>query len=279
MVNIGYRSARLKGKLARHLYEQNIDQRLRVPIENFTRLNCSVYCLSCARDFPEQVANIRSFFKYVGIPEKYVVVADGYSLEQQKFLYQLHACLKVVPLPDFIGQELPQQVYDYAASNGMGKKLATILSIPIGKGSIYTDSDVLFFPGGGELTELINANDTQSYYLPDADPAFDLRILQETERDNPVNGGFILFKHQPDWSLAMERFLNLQDPPNYFTEQTMMHLTLHRDNAKPLPKDKYIMWRDDEFIFRDRYAKDTTVLRHYVTPVRHKFWCNWQYLA
>ncbi|NEO28342.1 MAG: hypothetical protein F6K03_16050 [Kamptonema sp. SIO4C4] len=279
MVNIGYRLARFKGKVTRNLYEKNIDQRLRVPIETLTRLNCSVYCLSCPKDFPEQVANIRSFFKYVGIPQTYVIIADGYSSEQRKFLYQLHACIKVIPLPDFIGEQLPQPVYDYAKSNSMGKKLATILSIPMEKTAIYTDSDVLFFPGGKELTQLINTNDSQSYYLPDADPAFDPRILQDTEQDNPVNGGFILFKHQPDWSLAMERFLNLSDPPNYFTEQTMMHLTLHRDDAKPLPKDKYVMGRDDEFIYRDRYAKDSTVLRHYVTPVRHKFWCNWQYLV
>ncbi|MDB9314939.1 hypothetical protein PN462_17630 [Spirulina sp. CS-785/01] len=63
----------------------------------------------------------------------------------------------------------------------------------------------------------------------------------------------------------MERFLNLEEKPNYFTEQTMMHLTLHREQAKPLSKDKYVMYRDDEFVFCDRYAKDTTVSRHYVT--------------
>jgi hypothetical protein len=181
----------------------------------------------------------------------------------------------------FVNPELPPPVFDYLRTQSMGKKLGMILSIPIqsGETSIYTDSDICFFPGAIALRELMSFNDQQSYFLPDRDPAFDARLLQVGEGKNPVNGGFLIFKSPPDWQLAMQRFLALTEPPNYFTEQTMMHLTLHQMGAKALPKTQYIMERDDEFQWRDRYASQSIVLRHYVTPVRHKFWGNWQYLC
>lgn len=278
MVNMGYRAARLQGKITRSLYIRRITQIVRRPIEQETKLNVVVYALSCPRDLPEQIASIRSFLTSVGIPEQFTVISDGYSEEECQLIQAIHPCIAVISLQEFT-QGLPQKVYDYANLNPMGKKLAAILSIPCDGVSIYTDSDIFFFPKTTKLKDLINTAHSHSYYLPDTDPAFDLRIIQKSERENPINGGFIVFKQKPNWDFAMERFLKLPEPPNYFTEQTMMHLTLHREGAKPLPRDRYIMWRDDEFLFRDRYATQDTVLRHYVTPVRHKFWCNPQYLV
>ncbi|MBP0016335.1 MAG: hypothetical protein J7647_02110 [Cyanobacteria bacterium SBLK] len=278
MVNIGYRVARLQGKITRALYLRRIPQIVNRPIQQETQLDLAVYALSCPRDLPEQVASIRSFLSSVGIPEQFTIISDGYSTKECELLEKIHPCVAVISLQEFT-RGLPQKIYDYAAINPMGKKLAAILSIPCDRVSIYTDSDILFFPQATELKNLVDLANPNAYYLPDIDPAFDLRIIQESERKNPINGGFILFKKKPNWDFAMERFLHLQEPPNYFTEQTMMHLTLHREGAKPFPKARYIMWRDDEFLFRDRYANQETVLRHYVTPVRHKFWCNPQYLV
>lgn len=278
MINIGYRLARLQGKITRSLYQQKNPRIIRRSIQPQKQLKVAIYSLSCPRDLPEQISSIRSFLNYAGIPEQFTIISDGYSDRECQLLKNIHPCIVVISLSEFT-RGLPQKVYDYAAINPMGKKLAAILSIPGDRVSIYTDSDIFFFPQAKELESLIQTADPYSYYLPDIDPAFDLRILQESERENPINGGFIIFKKKANWDFAMERFLNLQEPPNYFTEQTMMHLTLHREKSKPLPKDRYIMSRDDEFIFRDRYATEETVLRHYVTPVRHKFWCNPQYLV
>jgi hypothetical protein len=278
MVNLGYRAARLQGKIMRSLYQQRISNLVRHPLKQEKKIAVAIYSLSCPRDLPEQVASIRSFLSYVGIPENFTVISDGYSDRECQLLAAIHPCILVIPLDRFT-RGLPQKVYDYAAINPMGKKLAAILSIPCDRVSIYTDSDIFFFPKARELENLIYATDPDSYYLPDTNPAFDFRIIQESERENPINGGFILLKQKPNWDFAMKRFFHLQEPPNYFTEQTIMHLTLHQERAKPLPRNQYIMWRDDEFAFRDRYANQEIVLRHYITPVRHKFWCNPQYLV
>lgn len=279
MVNWGYRAARLRGQLTRWSYEQRLKTIARRALPPASPLQATIYSLSCQRDLPEQVACVRSFLSFVGVPQQFVIISDGsYTAAAIAQLERIHPCVKVVQLLAFANPALPPAVFDYMRSNAMGKKLLAILSIPIADTTVYTDSDIFFFPGARRLATRLEASDQQSYYLPDNDPAFDRRILKAGEEAEPINGGFIVFKTQPDWQTAMERFLKLAEPPNYFTEQTMMHLTLHRLGAKPLERDRYIMGRDDEFLWRDRYADRDIVLRHYVTPVRHKFWGNWRYL-
>ena len=37
---------------------------------------------------------------------------------------------------------------------------------------------------------------------------------------------------------------------------------------------KNVLQLDDQFVYSDRYAKPAIALRHYVNPVRHKFWTS-----
>ncbi len=277
MVNLGYRAARLKGKLGRALYTRCLSRWAPVA-HNGRPLAAQVYSLSCERDLPEQVASITLWLRHVGVPQQYTVISDGsYTAASMELLHRLHPCVRVVPLVDFARPDLPAAVFRYAALNPMGKKLAVLLSLPLTEPTVYTDSDIVYFPAARALAALLEQADGQNYYLADASPSFDRRILHsEAEAADPINGGFIVLKRSLDWQLALQRFLALEEPPNYFTEQTMVHLTLHRDGAQPLERQRYIMELDDEFVYRDRYAHcPRVILRHYVNPVRHKFWGNW----
>ncbi len=54
----------------------------------------------------------------------------------------------------------------------------------------------------------------------------------------------------------------------------MTHLTMHENSARPLDPAKYILQLDDQSLFADHYAGARLALRHYVNPVRHKFWTS-----
>jgi len=54
----------------------------------------------------------------------------------------------------------------------------------------------------------------------------------------------------------------------------MTHLTMHANHAAPFDPRKYVLQLDDQFVYPDRYANPTIALRHYVNPVRHKFWTS-----
>jgi len=274
MVNVPYHTARLRGHLTRSLYKVALPQIVRQALGQTQTVPVSVYALSCERDLPEQVASIRSFIRYVGIPHQFTVISDGsYSDRSCELLQQIHPCIQVLPIDQLIRPDLPQAVYDYAAQQAMGKKLAALLSLSISGPTLYTDSDILFFPGATDLAGLILSEDRVSRYLPDCTNKFDQRVIyDEMENLNPINAGFILLKDNLNWDFALDRLANLDELNNYFTEQTLVHLTLHRNHAQPLDPNLYVLRVDDQFIYSDKHAHNKIALRHYVNNVRHKFW-------
>ncbi|WP_392478272.1 hypothetical protein [Nostoc sp. C110] len=276
MVNIGYHTAKIQGKFNRSLYKSAISQIVNIPIKQARQVPVSIYALSCERDLPEQVASIRSFIRHVGIPETFTVVSDGsYTDSSCNLLRRIHPCVQVILLQNFLRTDLPQCVLDYAKLHPMGRKLSALMSIPVNGTTIYTDSDILFFPGGIDLIDLSKSDDKYSLYLPDCSMSLDERIIyDESEKSNPVNGGFILFRHEFDWSFAIERLANLPEVPSYFTEQTIVHLTMHHNHGKALCSNKYVLNVEDQFIYPDKSASKNIALRHYVSDVRHKLWFN-----
>lgn len=274
MVNIPYHVARIQGRLMRSLYKSALPQIAKIPILQTLRVPVTVYALSCERDLPEQVASLRSFIRYAGIPERFTIISDGsYTENSCKLLEGIHPCVEVVPLENLKRTDLPQSVYDYAAQHAMGRKLLALLSIPVNHTTIYTDSDILFFPGASDLVNLANSDNTASRYLPDCASKMDERVIYDDfEKIDPVNGGFIIFKEPLDWRFALERLSKLKELNHYFTEQTLVHLTMHYNQAKPLCSKRYVLSVEDQFIYPDKYADKEIALRHYVNDVRHKFW-------
>ena len=276
MVNVAYHTARTQGKMMRSLYKAVLPQIVKLPISQTQKIPISVYALSCERDLPEQVASLRSFIRHAGIPERFTIISDGsYTESSCNLLRQIHPCVEVLPLEEMKRTDLPQSVYDYASQHSMGRKLLALMSIPINLTTIYTDSDILFFPGASDLVELAKLDNTSSLYLPDCATKMDDRVIyDDREKLNPVNGGFIVFKKPLDWSFAVERLSKIIELNHYFTEQTLVHLTMHYNQAKPLCSKRYVLSVEDQFIYPDMYAGKEIALRHYVSDVRHKFWLN-----
>jgi hypothetical protein len=276
MVNVGYHSARLQGKLIRSLYRRWITQIVRTPIAQTLRVPITVYAFSCERDLPEQVASLRSFIRHVGIPEHFTIISDGsYTESSCNLLRQIHPCVEVLPVEQLKRTDLPKSVYNFAAQHSLGRKFLALLSLPIKGATIYTDSDILFFPGASDLVNFTDSDNSSCLYLPDCGTRMDERVIYEDlENLNPVNSGFIIFKEPLDWSFALERLSKLKEFNHYFTEQTLVHLTMHYNQAKPLCSKRYVLNVEDQFIYPDKYAGQEIALRHYVNDVRHKLWLN-----
>jgi hypothetical protein len=274
MVNIPYHAARVRGRLTRSIYKASLSKVVKIPIPKTQEISANVFALSCERDLPEQIASIRSLIRHVGIPDRFTVISDGsYTEESCELLCQIHQCVEVLKIEKLVGNSLPKCVYDYAAQQTMGKKLAVLLSLPIQKTTVYTDSDILFFPGAVDLANIITSSDHSSRYLPDCATKMDERVIyNENEKINPVNGGFIIFKKQLNWDFALERLSRVQELNHYFTEQTLVHLTMHYNHALPLSSKQYVLSVDDQFIYSDKFATKEIALRHYVSDIRHKFW-------
>jgi hypothetical protein len=234
-----------------------------------------VFAYSNEENLPEQVASIRSFLRHVGRPGRFVVVSDGsHTGGSIRLLERIDPSVCVVKTAG-VPPELPEKVRSYLAHHPTGKQLALIMTLPRDLPALYVDSDVLFFAGATDLLARLADRAAPACYLADCQFAGDDRLLRDrTEQDQPVNTGLLLLFRKLDWSQSIARFLELEGEPTFFTNQTLTHLAMHENAARPLDPGKYILQLDDQFIFADRYASSAAALRHYVNPVRHKFWTS-----
>ncbi len=276
MINVGYHTAKVQGNFLRSVYKSCLSRLIDFPIKQERQVPIKVYALSCERDLPEQVVSLRSFLRHVGIPDAFTIMSDGsYTSESIELLKSMHPCVDVQLLTKFQRDDLPQSVCKYASQQAMGKKLAALMSIPIDGATLYTDSDILFFQGASDLAELAASEDTHTYYLPDCKNSLDKRLIYgNVEMQNPINAGFILFKKALDWHEPVQRLDKLKEPPNYFSEQTIVNLTIKCNHGIALSSEKYIMNVDDQFMYPDKFASKEIAMRHYVSDIRHKFWLS-----
>lgn len=273
-MNLPYHYVRLEGKIVRAFYSARLSTIVRQPVRIERELPFEVFSYSGESSLPEQVASIRSFLANAGRPKQFTVVSDGsYTDASAGLLQKIDNCVRVErdapPLPS----GLPENVHARLTEHFTGKQLSLIMSLPMNGPALYTDADVLFFPQAKELADLSRAQSVSALYLPDYQFSADERLIQNArERENPVNMGFLLLFQKLDWSPGLERLKALAGMPNFFTTQTVVHLCMHANRAQPFDSKKFVLRADDEFIYRDLYAGPSIAMRHYVNPVRHKFW-------
>jgi hypothetical protein len=273
MPNYGYHLARAEGSAARTIYRALLPSIVRRRISVGPEVPGNVFAYSGESALPEQVASIRSFLKHVGRPRRFTVVSDGTLSDRGRGILQsIDSVISIsdsAPLPN----DLPIGLHPYLTTHPTGKQLALIMSLPVDGPTLYVDSDVLFFPGARDLIRLLEKGGAPAFYLADCRLSADERLFRDdAEKAQPVNTGVLLLFEKLDWALAIRRFMEGPGLPNFFTNQTMTHLAMHANRALPLDERKYVLQLDDQFVYSDRYACCNLALRHYVNPVRHKFW-------
>lgn len=273
-MNIAYHWALFEGKLMRKLYRVALPFIVRRKIKIPQDVPCGVYSYSGESSLAEQVASIRSFLAYAGRPKEFTVVSDGsYTAASIRLLEKIDHCVHVQKIAPPLPPNLPEKVQSFLTTHFTGRQITLIMSLPANGPALYTDADVLFFPGAGEIGELSQTQSVSAFYQADYDFSGDHRLLRdEAEKRNAVNMGFLLLFKKLDWSLGLERLRASDGVPNFFTTQTLTHLSLHANGARPFDPTKFVLQLDDQTIYRDKYAGRSIAARHYVNPVRHKFW-------
>jgi hypothetical protein len=273
--NFGYHFARWEGDLRRKTYRALLPAIAQRSVHPSRKVPLDLYSYSGEAMLPEQVRSIRSFLRHVGRPKSFTVITDGsHCARSVELLKMIDPVVSIRPTGEHLPPDLPEKFRHYVTTYPMGKQLGLIMSLPRNGPAFYVDSDVLFFPGATDLMRDSTATDAPALYLPDCqDCSADPRVLREpNEALEPVNSGLLMLLRPLDWSLGIRRFLDLEGEPNFFTNQTIVHLVMHANGAMPLDATRYVLQLDDQFIYPDRYSGPHLVLRHYVNPVRHKFW-------
>ena len=273
--NFGYHLARWEARLRRKSYQACLPAIVSRPLSPLADLPVDLYSYSNEAMLPEQVRSIRSLLRHAGRPRSFNVVSDGtHRPESIQILEAIDPVVSVRSVEEFRPNSLWPRFDHYIATHPLGKQLGLIMSLPRFGPALYLDADVLFFPGAVDLIAKAQTSDVPALYLLDCEvSSIDRRVLRDArESESPVNCGFLFLFQAMDWSLCLERFQELDGEPDFFTNQTLIHLVMHANGAQSLDPERYVLRLDDQFVYRDDYASPAIVLRHYVNPVRHKFW-------
>lgn len=272
--NVPYHLARLEGKIVRWLYQLALPRIARRKIDIPREMPFEVYAYSGESTLPEQVASIRSFLINAGRPRQFTVVSDGSHTEKSIVLLEsIDRCIRVQTCAPPLPPGLPDQVQSYLTGHFTGKQLALIMSLPNNGPTLYADSDVLFFPEARRLADLSRTPSVSALYLRDYQLSADPRLIHNAaDAEKPVNMGFLLLFRKLDWSIGVRRLEKLPGTPNFFTTQAVVHLCMHSNDAVEFDPQTFVLEATDEFVYRDQYAATSIAIRHYVNPIRHKFW-------
>jgi hypothetical protein len=270
MPNFAYHRARAEGAFVRKLYRSLLPRIVRQNLDPNGSIALEVFAYSGHENLPEQIASIRSFLRHAGRPKRFAVISDGtYTHEDIDLIERIDPSVTVenVPAPP---SNISPSLASYLQAHPTGKQLALVMSLPRDEPALYVDSDVFFF---AQANDLAKAQGRPALYLADCQFSGDARLIRSPdERKAPVNTGALLISQELDWSLGIERLVELSGAPNFFTNQTVTHLVMHANGAAPFDPGKYVLQLDDQTVYRDWHAGDRLALRHYVNPVRHKFW-------
>lgn len=271
-MRFAYHIARYEGRAIRAIYERALPLIVRWPRRSAGSIAVHVVAFSSARDLPEQVASARSFLRYVGEPPSFTVASDGsHDARQRDLLRRVHPAVDVVDWDAYARVDLPERVLRYAAVNPMGKKLAVIASLPP-EPVLYVDSDVLFFPGARDPAARNVLAARSSAYQPQGwSVGYDHSLLPDTGGE-AVNAGFIVVASPLNWRSAFDLLPDQPRPDDVYLEQTLVHLAMRETGARPLPLARFPVHDRDQFLYREAHHPRRTVLRHYVSVTRHKFW-------
>lgn len=274
MLNFGYRLARAHGAAVRAAYAAALPYLPAPVVRNSKPLPFEVYTYSGEAALPEQIASLRSLLRHAGQPKKITIVSDGtHSRQSLDLLQRLDRNLVIAQPADFVAPDIPSRLHAYLTRHPTGKQLALMMALPMDGPALYLDSDILFFRGAEALTAELFASEGPAAFLADCRLSADERMFRDSrERVNPVNAGFVFWREKLDWASSIERFLDLPGEPIFFTNQTLTHLAMHANEARPLDPKKFLLQLDDQFSYGDFHPNPGRIMRHYVNPVRHKFW-------
>ncbi|MES2307866.1 MAG: hypothetical protein V4507_03310 [Verrucomicrobiota bacterium] len=277
-MNIGFHAGRLLARWKRTQWKKRYEKNFPPFPSNAETISKKFVYYTCEEHLPELILSIQSLIRYVGRPEKILIIGDG-SLSPQTLLRlnQWNPVIQAMNFSQFLKPEIPsilQRHWNRGDLPGkMAIKLSVFMSLPLEGTTVFLDSDIIFYPGARNHGFFITENRSGIFYLRDCGFSGEERMIyNEFEKKNPVNSGFFVLDRPLDWDRALKRFSELGDTFVWFVDQTSLHLAMHDSHAEELDPQRCVLHLRDQFQFREDLIPEETVFRHYVTPVRHHLW-------
>ena len=234
------------------------------------------FCSNADKDL--LAVSLYSFVKEVGIPKKVKIVSDG-SLKDLRFLdfIKQDERLELVSWEELVGanKALFGAVYDRCLALAQKyKRIRKTLCLRVISSlqGWYTDSDILFFEKFRLYLPYFQGSKESLYSVDNDWGCLDQQYLGKNHRKGyQVNYGFLIFCGDLDWTEAMQYLMNVDGEYDFFDQTTIQVLVdSNPDRFQPLDPRVFSVSTADHFLLKFRMPN--LCLRHFVRPIRHKFW-------
>ena len=236
-------------------------------------IDFEIISFSGSRDFEEQMLSILTFIHHAGMPRIWTLYSDGsHKADEKSFLNQHFPFVRFKLWNENQKIERYPLLEKYLDSCHLAKKLHAILTHPIEGQTIYTDSDVVFYPN---ISLYFSSPLLQSglWYMSDTNwDSFRKQNAGELKKMYHLNSGFMVLNKTFDFNLNLEYFENLNLQFTYFSEQNSFDYSFGKQKTSLLDPRQFIVSTDDQFNLNTTYLPEKIALRHYINPVRHKMW-------
>lgn len=239
--------------------------------DSFESVNIELISFSGYGGFWDQVFCILSFLNNVGSPVKWTIYSDKGHSDFQKRLFKRIPFVYIQDWDVNYEQEFGQEVSNLP---WQFKKLIAFSKHSYCLSTIFTDSDILFYPAFRKYLQIITNG---SWFLPEPPSVQNLDTNYVNSKATSMynfNAGFFVLDGRVSFSSGLSYLKNNGDKkPQYFADQTALNLVIRGlDKAQVLDPRIFYLSTDDHFTITHCINYDEIAIRHFVGPVRHKMW-------
>lgn len=171
----------------------------------------------------------------------------------------------------------PSLIANFADRTPVGRKLMMLLFLQSQMNVLYSDSDVLCF---GKIPEVCHALSVghQNLYVSETShsSSFEPVAQQALQRMGLtcapfLNSGFLYLRKQSLDTDVAEHFFRERDNfdlNNWWVEQTVLAALIEKAGATPLPKERYLVSPQGQWIYEIDVDYRHLAIRHFVSPIR-----------
>jgi len=263
----------LKYIYSRFFFSKKIKNKRTIIEKEINNKDLSIHIVTGHRDFINMLWSLSSFYNvFKEIGQLYIHDDGSLKNEDEKIINRLLPSSKIIPA-NYLHQNYIHELNENPILKGQNgplfKKIIDTYFISDKKMRLILDTDILWFNPSVEIEYEIK-NNTQNSILMKNDVPIEIRFKNGTKMDEKFawsNSGIVLYSKENFNLKKLKNFWNKIDrshvPSVHFSEQTGFTNCL--EDLKILPEDKYTLFEKEN---------ETTIMRHYVTPLRPLFYAK-----
>ena len=250
-------------------FTRNIEETLsKLSFDKEKNLDLEIISFSGYGGFWDQVLSIISFVKNVGIPRRWIIYSDKCNSEEQKNIYS--------KFPFVVHTDWDVNYKGEFGANKDNfqwqlKKFVSFSKHHYNGTTIFTDSDILFYPLFKNYLNIINKG---NWFLPEPPDAQDSKkSASEKGSMYSFNAGFFILDGNIDFTPAIQYMSSDAAKSEYFADQEALNIIIQNlDQINILDPRIFYLTVNDHFTISHAISYEKIAMRHFVGPVRQKMW-------